>query len=80
LDTFSGQLALQLAERIADRSESGISALSKELRTVMTEALDGVTPEQGGDEAAEPEPDVEDEVERARRRRDEKARLAGGGA
>lgn len=71
LDTFAGQLALQLAKRLSTPEESGISSLSKELRTVMAAALAGRTPP-----TAEAEP--EDEVEKARRRRDEKSRAAAG--
>src|SRR5689334_6727905 len=71
VDTFAGQLALQLAKRLSTPEESGISSLSKELRTVMAAALEGRTPP-----TAEAEP--EDEVEKARRRRDEKSRAAAG--
>lgn len=71
VDTFAGQLALQLAKRLSSPEESGISSLSKELRTVMSAALDGYTPP-----SAEAEP--EDEVEKARRARDAKARKAAG--
>ena len=70
VDTFAGQLALQLAKRLSSPEESGISSLSKELRTVMAAALEGRTP------PADEEP--EDEVDQARRRRDEKARAAAG--
>lgn len=70
VDTFAGQLALQLAKRLSSPEESGISSLSKELRTVMAAALEGRTPP-----AAE---EPEDEVDQARRRRDEKARAAAG--
>jgi hypothetical protein len=70
VDTFAGRLALQLATRLSTPDESGISSLSKELRTVMAAALEGRTPPAG----EEPE----DEVETARRRRDDKARAAAG--
>lgn len=73
--TFYGQLALQLAGRLADRDESGISSLSKELRTVMAAALDGVA---ASAELEVPAAAVEDdEVERARRRREESRQAAG---
>lgn len=72
VDTFAGQLALQLAKRLSTPEESGISSLSKELRTVMAAALEGRTPPTA--EQAEPE----DEVEKARRARDAKARKAAG--
>lgn len=71
VETFAGQLALQLAKRLSTPEESGISSLSKELRTVMAAALEGHVPP-----AAEEQP--EDEVEKARRARDAKARKAAG--
>ena len=77
LHSFAGQLAMQLARRLATPDESGISALSKELRTVMAAAVDGSNPPPAEDSGAEP---VDDEVEAARRRREEKRRAAGGGA
>lgn len=70
VETFAGQLAITLAGRMAAPGESGISSLSKELRTVMASALEGVAPT--GDEGAEPE----DEVDRARRARESKTRQA----
>lgn len=69
VDTFAGRLALQLAKRLSSPDESGISSLSKELRTVMAAALEGRTP---------PAAEAEDEVDQARRRRDDKARAAAG--
>lgn len=68
-DTFAGQLALELAKRMSSPGETGISSLSKELRTVMAAALEGKTPA-----AAE----VEDEVDKARQARERKAREAAG--
>ena len=76
MDTFSGQLALQLARRLANPDESGISSLSKELRTVMAAALDGVTPPSAEGEPAAAEDD-EDEVTRARRQREQARQAAG---
>ena len=73
LDSFNGQLALQLAKRLTDPDESGISALAKELRSVMALAVGAGALD--GDPAARPE--AEDEVEKARRKREE-ARLAAG--
>lgn len=73
VDTFAGQLALQLAKRLSTPEESGISSLSKELRTVMASALEGRTPP-SAEGAAEPE----DEVDKARKARDAKARAAAG--
>lgn len=65
LNTFYGRLAVELARRLAKPDETGASSLSKELRTVMEAALTGVKP---------PEPvDEPDEVEQARRRRQEMA-------
>lgn len=73
VDTVAGQLALQVARRIANPEESSISALSKELRSLLAEAK-SATP------AAQPEaaagPVEEDDVTRARRRREEIAAQA----
>ena len=77
LDTFAGRLALQLAKRLADPSESGISSLSKELRTVMAAALDGVTPPSAEGDQPAAAVEVEDEVEKARRKREEARQAAG---
>jgi hypothetical protein len=74
VDTFNGQLALQLATRLAAPNESESVALSKELRAVMDVAL--------GKPAAAPESEpappvaVDDEVTKARRAREQKARQA----
>lgn len=78
VDTFAGQLALQLARRLSTPDESGISSLSKELRTVMAAALEGVIPPsaEGGEEPAPVEED-EDEVTKARRQREEARQAAG---
>jgi len=73
LSTFNGQLALQLAKRLTDPDESGISALAKELRSVMALAVGSAAPEGG----AEPKVEPEDEVEKARRRREEARQAAG---
>jgi hypothetical protein len=69
LDTYPGQLALQLARRLSNPEESGISGLSKELRTVMTAALEGTAPPPSEDED-------DNEVARARRAREEKGKAA----
>jgi hypothetical protein len=73
--TFNGQLALQLARKLVNPEESGATALSKELRTVMAAALEAsvaaATPE-------EPRPE-DDEVTRAREARERKAREASAG-
>jgi len=77
--TFSGQLAIQLARRLANPEESGSTALSKELRAVMAEALVSVVPPAAG-AGSEPAPPVEDDqVSRARRAREDKARAAAAG-
>ena len=39
LDTFTGQLALQLAKKIATQEATGIASLSKELRVTLALAL-----------------------------------------
>lgn len=73
-DTVAGQLALQLARRIANPEEAGLSALSKELRSLLAEAKGAaVVPT---DPAAEPEPEVDDEVTRVRKAREAKAAAA----
>lgn len=69
LDTFAGQLALELASRLSRRDESGASSLSKELRTVMASALQGLAPPAGEDEQR-------DEGDDLRKRRERKARQA----
>jgi hypothetical protein len=74
VDTFDGQLALQLARRLANPDESGVSSLSKELRTVMAAAV-GKEPAGGEAQPAAAEPD--DEVTRARKARDEARQAAG---
>ena len=73
LDTFYGQLAVQLARRLTYPDESGISALSKELRTVMDAAVKSV-PEPAPEAASH---DAEDEVTKARRQREESRKAAG---
>ena len=70
--TFAGQLAISLAKRLMDPEETGISSLSKELRTVMSAALAGVTPPAAEEEA--------DEVAKAREARERKSRQAAGRA
>lgn len=71
-DTVAGQLALQLARRIANPEETGITAMSKELRSLLAEAKGSTSTIDDG--PAEPQPD--DEVEKARRRREEIAAAA----
>lgn len=75
LDTFAGQLALEIARRMTAVDATGVSGLSKELRQVRAEALDGAELP-GGTSGAPAE--TENEVERARRRREEKAAAAAG--
>ena len=41
LDTVAGQYALFLAQRIESAHDSAVAALSKELRAVLAEALEG---------------------------------------
>lgn len=72
--TFNGQLALQLARKLVNPEESGATALSKELRTVMAAALAG-TAEPSGAPPDDP-PAEDDEVKRAREARERKAREA----
>lgn len=78
LDTVAGQLALQLARRIAMPEEAGLSALSKELRSLLEEAKAGQQPNPA-DPAPTPEPE-NDEVAKARKAKEAKAAAAAGGA
>lgn len=71
LDTYPGQLAVELAKQMTASGVTGIASLSKELRTVMAAALAGVTP-------AAAESDDVDEVAKARKARESKARAAAG--
>ena len=75
LDTFEGQLAVQLARSMSKVDATGVAALSKELRAVMMTALEGV--ESADEQSAAPV--VEDAVARARERRDQ-ARAAATGS
>lgn len=75
LDTFNGQLALELARRVANPDEPSTSALSKELRAVMALAVGAAAPAGGQTPKAETPP--EDEVEKARRKREEARQAAG---
>lgn len=68
LDTVAGQLALELAAQVTAAGATGIAGLSKELRTVMDEALAGAKPKG---------PVIKDQVAEARKKRDaKKARQA----
>ena len=78
LDTVAGQLALQLARRIANPEEGGLSALSKELRSLLAEAKGAAALPAGA--AVEAEPEEDDEVTRVRKAREAKAAAAAGGA
>lgn len=44
LATYPGQLALELARKVAGTDSSGMASMSKELRTVMDAALSGGLP------------------------------------
>lgn len=72
VDTFSGQLAIQLAKQVTAAGATGIASLSKELRLVMSEALAGTQVL-----AAEPDDDV---VVQMKERRERKAREAASSA
>lgn len=73
VETFNGQLAIQLARKLTNPDESGATALSKELRSVMAAALEAAAPAEtvANEGAAE-----DDEVKRAREIRERKAREA----
>lgn len=73
-ETVAGQLALQLARRIANPEEAGLSALSKELRSLLAEALAAGSPVGKPDAVDEDDEDdpvsaAEDEVARKRAER-----------
>lgn len=68
LESVPGQLALQFARRMANPEESGLSAMSKELRLLLAEAKTGAAPPPAPSTATE---DEDDEVKQARRRREE---------
>lgn len=79
IDTVPGQLALQFARRMANPEESGLSAMSKELRLLLAEAKAETAAGAGADDGsgAPPEPEPEDdEVKKARRKREEIAAAA----
>lgn len=76
LDTVAGQLALQVARRIADPECSGVSGLSKELRALLAEAKGATPPDPAPEGGAEPV-EEEDEVTKARRQREEARQAAG---
>lgn len=76
VDTFDGQLALQLARRMANPSEGGITALAKELKAAMAELRGAKAPPALGDPEPPTEPE-DDEVTRARARREEARQAAG---
>jgi hypothetical protein len=73
--TVAGQLALQVARRIADPDASGVSTLSKELRALLSEAT--AKQPAAGEAPTAPAAEAEDEVTRARRQRDEARQAAG---
>jgi hypothetical protein len=79
LNTVAGQLALQLARRAANPDESSLMALSKEIRAVMADALAGAPPKPGGSDADGDSnaTEQEDEVDAARRKREEARKAAG---
>lgn len=79
VETFAGQLALQLARRLANPEEPALMALSKELRAVMAEAL-GKAPvksDGGADADGDSTAEEDDEVTRARRQREDARKAAG---
>ena len=69
VDTFDGQLALQLARKMAHHDATGIASLSKELRIAMQLAL---APD---DDDTDPDDDA-DAVDEVARKRDDKLAAA----
>lgn len=76
LNTVAGQLAVQLAWKLISVDATGVSGLSKELRAVLAEALEG-TPATGGGDAGDEDGALPDEVTAARRKRDAAREAAG---
>ncbi|MGH8523424.1 MAG: hypothetical protein ACREXY_04190, partial [Gammaproteobacteria bacterium] len=74
LDSFAGQLALQLARKMADHEATGVASLSKELRTVLAAA---VAKDDGPDPSSPAADSGVDAVDEAGRKRDEKRAAAG---
>lgn len=77
LGTVAGQLALQMARRIANPETAGISAMAKELRVLLVEARAEAAGDEPADAPAPSELDEDDEVTRARSRREEARKAAG---
>ncbi len=78
LDTVDGQIALQLARKLADPDHVS-SGLAKELRATLAAATGAKTlADSGGDGPPAPAPE-DDEVTRARESRERKAREAAAG-
>lgn len=74
LDTFEGQLALELARRLVTPGE-GASSLADKVRAARSAALGQAKPATGG--GGEPQPPAEDDdVAKARKRREAKAAAA----
>lgn len=71
VDTVDGQIALELARRLANPDESSPSPLAREMRVVLAKVADS-KPAASGEAAADAQSAREDEVDRARRRREEK--------
>lgn len=67
LDTFKGQLALQLARRMANPEESSPATLAKALENAMAAALGDVAPPEPAPTSGPPEPADPDDDLRARR-------------
>lgn len=78
LDTVDGQVALQLARRAANPAEPGLVNLVKEIRAVVADAIGSAPKPTGGASADSDGPaEAEDEVDAARRKREEARKAAG---
>ena len=74
LKTVLGQVALQLARKLVNPDETGVSALSKQLLEVVDRAKAAAAGAGAGDSAgsaAAATPPEDDEVKKARRKREE---------
>lgn len=76
LESFDGQLAVELARRVSASGAAGVSGLVKELRQVMAKAK-GEKPPEPDDPEAEDLDTGPDELDELQRLRDEKRAAAG---
>lgn len=78
-ESFEGQLALQLASKIANPGESGVATLAKVLLTVVDTAMAGTPVPDPSPEPADPPPDLDADADEDELRRLRELKLAGVG-